>query len=374
MKKTKIKESKELNLAEQLSQIPVQEINPDTATIESISSSPGQICLEKPTTDQPIEPSGIPDTSNENLTTQSADDLEIRSKAAYDALFERWDEREFSPQDFMIDVPIDSFESRVGYSSLLRQMHQSFIRMVAFHKSEGGGKLSSEEARKRAFHACTNKEEAKNRFHDLMRLPLQSLNFIDLDELYQFAPRVAERFWERAKREGCDEFESGHLAANITFPVGYMKEVWNIARYLGVRESFINDWCPKGGIEVALIDMLAQSYFQWQFWLEQTVKRSQTEERSEHPAYTDWKRRRKADNQAEGWEEGHWLRPYVSEQQAIEQAVQMADRWNRIFMRTLRQLRDFRRYSPVTINNPSQVNIAADGGQQINVSKIQENN
>jgi hypothetical protein len=26
-------------------------------------------------------------------------------------------------------------------------------------------------------------------------------------------------------------------------------------------------------------------------------------------------------------------------------------------------------YSPVTINNPQQVNIAADGGQQVNVSK-----
>jgi hypothetical protein len=36
-------------------------------------------------------------------------------------------------------------------------------------------------------------------------------------------------------------------------------------------------------------------------------------------------------------------------------------------MRTLRQLRDLRRYSPVTINSPQQVNIAADGGQQVNV-------
>jgi hypothetical protein len=34
----------------------------------------------------------------------------------------------------------------------------------------------------------------------------------------------------------------------------------------------------------------------------------------------------------------------------------------------MRQMRDLRRYSvPVTINNPKQVNIAADGGQQVNV-------
>ena len=52
--------------------------------------------------------------------------------------------------------------------------------------------------------------------------------------------------------------------------------------------------------------------------------------------------------------------------------MQMADRYNRLFLRSLRQLRDLRRYRvPVTINNPQQVNIAADGGQQLNVSKTQ---
>jgi hypothetical protein len=38
---------------------------------------------------------------------------------------------------------------------------------------------------------------------------------------------------------------------------------------------------------------------------------------------------------------------------------------SRFALRILRQMRDLRRYSvPVTINNPKQVNIAADGGQQ----------
>jgi hypothetical protein len=151
-----------------------------------------------------------------------------------------------------------------------------------------------------------------------------------------------------------------------------MKGLWNIARYLGVRESFIDDWQPQGGIEVAMIDMLAQSYFQWQYWLEQTVKRSQTRERELHPKYSEWLERRNSELQANGITEGYWDRPLVTEQQALEHAVQMADRFNRIFMRTLRQLRDLRRYSPVTINNPNQVNIATDGGQQINVSKAEE--
>lgn len=278
-----------------------------------------------------------------------------------------WDKDDFKPQDFMIEVPVDSLEARVGYTSLLRQMQHSFIRKTAFYMSPGGGKLSLEEAMERAFRACENHEEAAQQIQALMRLPADEIDFADLYELFEFAPRQAEKLWERFKREGRKEFESGHLAANITFPVGYMKQMWNIARYLGVRESFINDWKPKGGIEVALIDMMAQSYFQWQYWLEQTVKRSQTPEREEHPDYQEWQRKRKKFKE-DNWTDGRWLRPYVSEERAIEHAVKMADRFNRIFMRTLRQLRDLRRYT-VTINNPKQVNIATNDGKQINMSE-----
>jgi hypothetical protein len=43
----------------------------------------------------------------------------------------------------------------------------------------------------------------------------------------------------------------------------------------------------------------------------------------------------------------------------------------RAVRRTLRAIRDLQRYStPVTINNPQQVNIAADGGRQVNAMKV----
>ena len=340
---TKVKEKPKRDLADKLNEVPSEVDSADMQTVGEENTVP---------TDKDKE-----------------DDVVAENNALYDQLFDGWDETVFEPQDFMIDVPIDSLESAVGYSSLFRQMHQAFVRMVAFYTSPGGGSLSSEEARARAFHACDNKEDAKEEFRTMMRLPVENLHFVDLMQLQNVAPRVAERFWERVKREGRKEFISGHLAANITFPEGYMKGMWNIARYLGVRESFLDDWQPKGGIEVALIDMMTQSYFQWQYWLEQTVRRSETRERETHPDYARFLTRREREFKANGWTDGFWNRPYVSEQQAIEHAVQMADRFNRIFMRTLRQLRDLRRYSPVTINNPNQVNIAADGGQQVNLSK-----
>ena len=199
--------------------------------------------------------------------------------------FDKCESREYHPPDFQTDVPVDSLEASVGYSSLLRQLHNAFVRRVAYHRSDAGGRLSIEDARREAFHPFADREEALKELDVMMRLPVDCLNFIDLQKLYDAAPRTAEGFWELVKCEARAEFESGHLAANITFPEGYMKQVWNIARYLGVRESFADEWQPQGGIEAAMIDMLAQSWFQWQYWLEQTVKRSETRERELHPEY-----------------------------------------------------------------------------------------
>ena len=56
----------------------------------------------------------------------------------------------------------------------------------------------------------------------------------------------------------------------------------------------------------------------------------------------------------------------MADAQALEQAAAMVDRFNRLQLRTLRQLRDLRRYAPaVVIQNADQVNI---GEQQINLS------
>ncbi len=277
------------------------------------------------------------------------------------------------PAETDVPVPINSFEAHIGYSSLMRQMHRSYARFVAYYRSKAGGSLSIEDARAAAFHAPVDEKEADDLLNEMMRLPFESLNFIDLQKLQAVAPKTAEMFWELVKNEGRKEFESGYLAANITFPVGYMKEVWNIARYLGVRESFIEEWKPKGGIEISLIDMLAQTYFQWQFWMEETVKRSQTRERLPHHEYAEWMERKGQDAKAYGYDDGYWTRPTISEAHALDQAEQMADRWNRMYMRTLRQLRDLRRYSTVMINQPSQVNIANDSGQQINIASDRRN-
>src|ERR1044071_8640207 len=84
--------------------------------------------------------------------------------------------------------------------------------------------------------------------------------------------------------------------------------------------------------------------------------------------YRDQKKYRRV--RAPHWTKGHWEIPFIEESEAIEQAHQLADRWRRSFHASSRALRDWRRYSsPVIVQNAGQVNIASDGGQQVNVQK-----
>jgi hypothetical protein len=95
------------------------------------------------------ERSGSSNTKVANTKKVDESEPETLEDDAYYAKFlELWETDGIYPKDFKVDVPIDSLESAVGYSSLFRQMHQAFIRIVAFYRSSAGGSLSIEDARK----------------------------------------------------------------------------------------------------------------------------------------------------------------------------------------------------------------------------------
>src|ERR1044072_204596 len=279
---------------------------------------------------------------------------------------------EIPPDDAdYVPVAVDSLESRVGYGSLLRQLQESYIVRVAFFRSKVGGALSPDEARACAFQPCEDEEEAKRLYEELMRNPVDQMGFIDLASMWRISPAFSESLWEMIKSEARDEFESGHLASKALTPTQFLRTAWTVASYLGLRESFVEEWQPQGGIQASLIDILAQSFLCFQHWVKQSVLRSQTELRKSNAGYVQWQEQFNPDTVDDGYTYGHWDLPYVSEQAAIEHATRMADRWHRIYMRTLRNMRDLRRYS-VTITNAQQVNFASEGAQQVNVAKAIE--
>ncbi|MBI1766468.1 MAG: hypothetical protein HYR56_34105 [Acidobacteria bacterium] len=181
--------------------------------------------------------------------------------------------------------------------------------------------------------------------------------------------KLPRAVWRLVKDEARNECESVHRAAKVFEPVEWRREAWRRAQYLAIRESFIAQWQPQGGIDLALIDMLTQSFVLYLYWNEVSVTRTETEMRADPPAWIKDKAYREQGYPRERGH-GYWNPPYAHEQEAVEHAAQMADRYLRAFQRTLRAMRDLRRYSsPVTINNPQQVNTAAEGGQQVNAIK-----
>lgn len=271
-----------------------------------------------------------------------------------------------------VEVMADSLESSLGYDSLMRVLSKRYNSQVAYYRSEEGGSLTLEEARKAAYRRDLTSEEGMELFDKMMRCPTDHIRFSPLLELNDYSPVMAQNFWEMMKRDAAREFESGHLAAVAFESAPWMTDAWNRASYLGLRESLCEEWQPKGGIELTMIDAIAQAWLVLQHWTEECVKRAKTTPRRENYKFAEWKQWNKEANPKQ-WSDGKWDVPAVSEQEAIQHAAQMADRLQRMYFRAIRNLRDWRRYtSQVTINNPQQVNIANNGGQQINVAKSDE--
>lgn len=136
--------------------------------------------------------------------------------------------------------------------------------------------------------------------------------------------------------------------------VGAAETPYSRARFSLMLLAFEDDWQPRGALEQAMLQMLVQYYIKHNHWLEiATNAESLTQ-------FISTSRERKDE---------HWQGPRLKPAELVERATNYAEKYNRLFMRTLRQMRDLRRYPMVVNNFGGQVNVAADGGQQTNVVK-----
>src|SRR5216684_660242 len=182
----------------------------------------------------------------------------------------------------------------------------------------------------------------------LKRRPMET-SWHDLRNLSAKSPDLALRKWEEIKRAASDELQCGHRAARAM--EGVESDCWQRAQFLAVRSELAKGWQPRNGVEWQLIDAMAQAQTAMFFWMRQLVIVSSL---------------RAARQKREIVERGTYDLAQVSEFETVNQAGAMIDRFNKIFLRTLRALRDLRRYTPaVIVQNAGQVNVA---GQQVNVT------
>jgi hypothetical protein len=183
----------------------------------------------------------------------------------------------------------------------------------------------------------------------ILDCPPEQVTWLDLHTLADQDPDAAAQRWEEIKTAALQELRSGHRAASTVEATSVGP--WDRARFLAIREEFGRDWRPRNGIERMLIDVMAQAHTAYLFWQERLTLYSALEPSSDNPSAGD---------------KGTWNPPRVTESHAMDQAAAMADRFHRMFVRSLRALRDLRRYSPaVVVQNARQVNV---GEKQVNVA------
>jgi hypothetical protein len=179
--------------------------------------------------------------------------------------------------------------------------------------------------------------------------PSDQVDWSSLSQLIEAEPDTGWAIWERVKAEAYDELVSGHRAA---LALCWDDSPWNRAQFLAIRQAFIDEWQPRGGIELTLIDQMAQAHGLYLHWIE----RAHTQASLEASSF---------DRQIS--QNGRWKPRQISAAESLDQSTAMAERWQKLFVRALRALRDLRRHAPpVVLAGPgSQVNV---GAQQVNTT------
>jgi hypothetical protein len=225
---------------------------------------------------------------------------------------------------------------------LAREMAAGLRELVESYRWEYG--LSTPEA------AAQVRDDQPEREQDALQRPPTEVSWADLEALLERDPQRFLQRWEEIKGAAREELQTGHRASG---PVEvYGSTPWDRARFLALRQELADGWQPRNGVERQLVDAMAQAQAAVEYWLDRLMSKAAREARLE---------------QATLREKGTSELSRATGFQAVEQAGAMVDRFNRIFLRTLRALRDLRRGpQPVFVQNAGQVNVAR---QQVNVAQ-----
>lgn len=219
------------------------------------------------------------------------------------------------------------------------ELGRSFGQMVQLYEKHFS--LTREEAIRRAADSPAGDVER------VLSAPPDQVSWFDLHGIARTDPDRATARWEEIKRAALDELRTGHRAAAAVETAN--DGAWQRAQFLALRDDLAAEWLPRNGVERQLLDTMAQAQQGFLHWMHVLTIRTTLES---------------VTNDRRHQEEGRWGPPRQSDADALDQAAAMMDRYNRVFLRTLRALCDLRRHnSSVIVQSGGQLNVA----QQVNV-------
>jgi hypothetical protein len=199
--------------------------------------------------------------------------------------------------------------------------------------------------------ARTDGSASTDFMESILARPPEDVSWFQLHVLAEKDRTLAVRRWDEICHAALGEVQGKERAAKAV--ESWSSDAWQRAQFFALCRELEDGWQPQNGIERQLLDTMAQAQSGFIYWLTVLTK------------YTTFPVSN-ADRK-----EGKWAPPRVSEAEAIDQAAAMMDRFNRVFLRTLRALRDLRRYAPATVvvQNAGQVNV---GSQQVNMAPAKQ--
>ena len=194
--------------------------------------------------------------------------------------------------------------------------------------------------------------------------PPDEMSWYDLSTLLEVDPERGQALWGSVKAVAEEELARGIRSAR-SVEAQVEGRPYKRAQVLAIAAALRTALAPRGGLEKVLIHQMACAYELHLRWQEVAVRRGESE-----AWHGDRDRRRELENMSPARRERYqamegWVPPRLSHAEAIEQAVMIAERYQRSFLRLLTAFRETRRLVGTLVVAGGQVNI---GEQQVNVA------
>ena len=201
----------------------------------------------------------------------------------------------------------------------------------------------------------------------LREMPPEQLTWGTLSGLATSRPELFAEVWGKLRTTAEAELLNGGRVVETLADDTPLER----ARLLALRDAFAEEWRPRGGLEQSIIDQAVVAYDGLMEWQERANRLAMETDRDENSVIRlkralEYETREGRDSEIRR-EHRDDLHRYVALREREAEAVRMVQRYQQVFLRALRMLRDTRRlWTSVHIHNEGQLNI---GKKQVNLNE-----
>jgi hypothetical protein len=185
----------------------------------------------------------------------------------------------------------------------------------------------------------------------VMNAPPDRVGWFELNQLAKHDAEKAKKKWEEIKQAAREEIRDGHRAARLL--EAHTSQSWTRAQFIALRTELREAWRPRNAQEEHLIDQMAQFQTHVEHWQHLLASITALVALGLFP--------KAGLREVEA--------PRVSNVEAIREATELIERFQKLYLQTMQALHKLRRSRrSVLIRRANQVNMS--GGVQFSVQTM----